>query len=386
MNMPSVQQIAILGGGQLARMLVQAGVPLGLGFKVIDKSVDVCAAAIAPAVAVDWDDDAEVREAVAGADAVTFDWENVPATSAAMLAETTAVRPGANALATAQDRLDEKALFESCGLPVAAHMAVDDHAALDRALDAIGTPAILKTRRFGYDGKGQFRLHGSADADAAWRALGSAAGEHGLILEAMVPFERELSILAVRGQDGEFRSWPLVQNVHVDGILSLSLAPARVEAAVQQAAHAHARSIAEALDYVGVFAVELFDLGDRLLGNEMAPRVHNSGHWSIEGAVTSQFENHVRAVAGLPLGSTALRGTSLMLNFIGEMPDRTTLLRHPDVHLHDYGKSPRPGRKLGHATLCADDHDALFQRARALVEDLGCPDRLAGLLKEGSRA
>lgn len=376
MSAANVEKVAILGGGQLARMLVQAGVPLGTAFQVVDKSADVCAAQLAPVQAIDWADQDALIALATDVDVVTFDYENVPADSAGQMARHTEVCPNARALAVAQDRMAEKALFQSVGLDTARHAAVSSREDLDAALAAIGCPSILKTRRMGYDGKGQFRLRSTADAESAWQELGEAAQKHGLILEALVPFRRELSVLAVRSRRGEFRTWPLVQNWHDHGILSISLAPALVSDAMQAQAVQHARNIADELDYVGVFALELFVDGDRLLGNEMAPRVHNSGHWSIEGAVTSQFENHVRAVAGMPLGSTELRGSSLMFNWIGQMPDRDTALGHADVHWHDYGKSPRPGRKLGHATICAGDHVTVLARAEALAAELDCGSRL----------
>jgi len=277
------------------------------------------------------------------------------------------VFPAPRALAVAQDRLAEKTLFRECGLDTPAFMAVDTRADLDRALATVGAPAILKTRRLGYDGKGQFRLRSTADADAAWAALGAQAAAHGLILEAFVPFERELSVVAVRGRDGDFRTWPLTQNWHTDGVLSLSLAPAPAVGGLQQRATALARTLAERLEYVGVFALELFVKDGQLLGNEMAPRVHNSGHWTIEGAITSQFENHVRAVLGLPLGDTGARGLSAMFNWIGELPDAAPVLRAVDGHWHDYGKQPRPGRKVGHATVCATDAQSMAQRLADLA-------------------
>ncbi|MGB8714774.1 MAG: 5-(carboxyamino)imidazole ribonucleotide synthase [Rhodanobacteraceae bacterium] len=376
MSRATGDRVAILGGGQLARMLVQAGVPLGASFRVVDKSTDVCAAQVAPVQAVEWSNQDALVALADEVDVITFDYENVPAGSVEQMARHTQVHPNPRALAVAQDRMSEKALFESVGLATATHAAVSTREDLDAALAVTGCPAILKTRRLGYDGKGQFRLHSEADADAAWQELGQAARQHGLILEAMIDFQREVSVVAARGRSGEFRAWPLVQNWHDDGILSISMAPAAVTTALHDEALKHARAIAEELDYVGVFALELFVDGDRLLGNEMAPRVHNSGHWSIEGAVTSQFENHVRAVLDMPLGCTDARGFSLMFNWIGEMPRRDVALRHGGVHWHDYGKSPRPGRKLGHATICADDAGLLLDRAEALARDLGCEARL----------
>ena len=290
--------------------------------------------------------------------------------SARWLAERVAVHPVPQALAVAQDRLAEKTLFRECGLPTPDFMTVDTREQLDQALAAVGVPAILKTRRFGYDGKGQFRLRELADADAAWAALGAQASKHGLILEAFVPFERELSVLAVRGREGEFRVWPLTGNWHVDGVLSMSLAPAPDIGSLQQRAAELARTLAERLDYVGVFALELFVKDGQLLGNEMAPRVHNSGHWTIEGAHTSQFENHVRAVLGLPLGDTGARGASAMFNWIGELPDAAAVLSGIDAHWHDYGKQARPGRKVGHATVCAPDARTLVERVTRVAEAL----------------
>lgn len=356
--------VGILGGGQLARMLVLAGAPLGLRFAVFDPSADACAGQVAPLQVGAFDETAALAAFAAQVDVITFDFENVPAASAQQLAAQVPVFPSAAALAVAQDRLSEKTLFGELGIPVPEFAAIDDRAGLDAALVRIGTPCVLKTRRFGYDGKGQFRIRTLADADAAWEALGAQAAKVGLIVEAFVPFQREVSVVAVRGRDGEFRAWPLTENWHVDGVLSASLAPATVGAELQAAAEAHARAIAERLDYVGVFALELFVRDGELLANEMAPRVHNSGHWTIEGAETSQFENHVRAVLGLPLGSTAMRGHACMLNWLGTMPDAAAFLAVPGGHWHDYGKQSRAGRKVGHATLRADTPPLL---ARALV-------------------
>ncbi len=362
--------LGVLGGGQLARMLALAAAPLGVKTLVVDSSADACAGQVAPLVVADWTDYAALEAFAAQVDVVTFDFENVPAETAHWLAERVAVFPAPQALAVAQDRLAEKTLFRECGLPTPAFMTVDTREQLDQALATVGAPAILKTRRLGYDGKGQFRLARQADADAAWAALGAQASKHGLILEAFVPFERELSVIAVRGRDGEFRIWPLTRNWHVDGVLSMSLAPAPDIEQLQQRASELARTLAERLDYVGVFALELFVKDGELLGNEMAPRVHNSGHWTIEGAYTSQFENHVRAVLGLPLGDTGARGLSAMLNWIGELPEPTAVLKMSDAHWHDYGKQARPGRKVGHATVCAADAVVLAERLDALAAAL----------------
>ncbi|AAM41776.1 5-(carboxyamino)imidazole ribonucleotide synthase [Xanthomonas campestris pv. campestris] len=359
--------VGILGGGQLARMLVLAGAPLGLRFAVFDPAADACAGQVAPLQVGAFDDAAALAGFAAQVDVLTFDFENVPAASAQQLATQVPVFPNPAALAIAQDRLSEKTLFRELGIPVPEFAAIDDRAGLDAALARIGAPCVLKTRRFGYDGKGQFRIKTLADADAAWDALGAQAATAGLIVEAFVPFEREVSVVAVRGRDGGFRAWPLTENWHVDGVLSASLAPASVDAGLQEAAEAHARALAERLDYVGVFALELFVREGTLLANEMAPRVHNSGHWTIEGAETSQFENHVRAVLGLPLGSTAMRGHACMLNWLGAMPDAAAFLAVPGGHWHDYGKQARDGRKVGHSTVRADTPALLAQ----LLGDVG---------------
>jgi 5-(carboxyamino)imidazole ribonucleotide synthase len=366
-----VTTVGILGGGQLARMLALSGAPLGLRFLVMDTAADACAGQCAPMVVGDYRDEAALAEFASRIDVATFDFENVPAESARWLAERVPVFPSPRALATAQDRLAEKTLFRELGIPVPEFAALATRAELDAAIARIGTPCILKTRRLGYDGKGQFRIKAPADADAAWSALGAQARTVGLILEAFVPFQRELSMVAVRGRDGEFRAWPPTENWHVDGVLSASLAPASVDAALAATATGHARKLAEALDYVGVFALELFCRDGQLLANELAPRVHNSGHWTIEGSETSQFQAHLRAVLGLPLGDTRMLGHACMLNWIGAMPDPVAVLREPGGHWHDYGKAPRDGRKVGHATLRADAPAALaaaLQRVGAALD------------------
>jgi 5-(carboxyamino)imidazole ribonucleotide synthase len=368
--------IGILGGGQLARMLALAGAPLGVQFLVVDNVADACAGQVAPLITADWRDFAALEKFAAGIDVATFDFENVPAETAQWLTEHTRVSPNPRSLALAQDRLAEKSMFRELGLDTPAFAAVDNIDDLRRAVREIGFPSVLKTRRLGYDGKGQYRLRGEDDVDAAWNALNGAPS----ILEAWVPFEREVSIIAVRGSDGAFSTYPLVQNWHASGILSASLAPAPDSAGLAEIATHHARRIAEHLDYVGVFALELFVRDGKLLGNEMAPRVHNSGHWTIEGAVCSQFENHVRAVLGLPLGDTSACGVSVMLNWIGKLPDAASVLREPHAHWHDYGKQPRDGRKVGHATICADDAVELRSRLARVASALGRDRQVAPVL------
>jgi 5-(carboxyamino)imidazole ribonucleotide synthase len=368
--------IGILGGGQLARMLALAGAPLGARFLIVDNVADACAGQVAPLVVADWRDFSALEKFAACIDVATFDFENVPADTAQWLTEHTRVSPNPRALALAQDRLAEKTMFRELGLETPKFAQVDSREDLDRAVRDIGYPAVLKTRRLGYDGKGQHRLRSADDLDAAWQSLAGAPS----ILEAWVPFDREVSVIAVRGRDGAFSTYPLVQNWHADGILSASLAPAPDAAGLEHAAFAHARAIAEHLDYIGVFALELFVKNGKLFGNEMAPRVHNSGHWSIEGAPCSQFENHVRAVLGLPLGDTSVLGCSVMLNWIGELPNANAVLAEPRAHWHDYGKSPRAGRKVGHATLCADSPAQMRERLARVGQALGREEQVAPVL------
>ena len=363
--------VGILGGGQLARMMALSGAPLGLRFRILDNVADACAGQFAPMIVGDYTDRDALAEFAAQVDVATFDFENVPAASAQWLAERVPVFPSPQALAVAQDRLAEKSLFRELGIPVPDFADIASREQLEDAVARLGTPCILKTRRLGYDGKGQFRIKSVADIDAAWDALGAQVAGVGLIVEGFVHFQRELSVVAVRGRDGEFRAWPLTENWHVDGVLSASLAPAVVDPAMQATALSHARRLAEAMDYVGVFALELFCRDGELLANELAPRVHNSGHWTIEGSETSQFQNHLRAVLGLPLGDTRMVGLACMLNWIGAMPDANAVLGEAGGHWHDYGKSPRAGRKVGHATVRADspaELAAALQRVGAALE------------------
>ncbi len=363
--------VGILGGGQLARMMALAGAPLGLRFLVLDNSAEACAGQFAPMVVGDYTDQAALAEFAARVDIATFDFENVPASSAQWLSQQVPVFPSPAALALTQDRLAEKNLFRDLGIALPDFADITDFQSLQQAVARLGMPCILKTRRLGYDGKGQFRIKTAADIAAAWQALGAQADKTGLILEAFVDFDSELSVVAVRSRSGEFHHWPLTRNWHVDGILSASLAPAKVSPAVAERAIGHARAIAEKLDYVGVFALEMFHARNgELLANEIAPRVHNSGHWTVEGAETSQFENHLRAVLGLPLGDTRMLGHAVMLNWIGQMPDALPVLDEAAGHWHDYGKSARAGRKVGHATLRDDDPLALAQALQRIGQAL----------------
>lgn len=364
--------IGILGGGQLARMLALAGAPLGHRFLVVDNVEEACASQVAPMMRADWRDFAVLEQFAAKIDVATFDFENVPADTAQWLTEHTSVFPNPAALAVAQDRLAEKQLFRAIGLCTPEFAAVDSRDELEAAVARIGLPAVLKTRRLGYDGKGQAVLRSAADIERAWTDLGGVP----LILEAFVVFDFEVSVIAVRSRTGEFRHYPLTRNWHSSGILSASLAPLASISGLESVAVAHARTLAERLDYVGVFALELFVVDGVLLANEMAPRVHNSGHWTIEGTACSQFENHVRAVLGLPLGDTAAIGCSVMLNWIGELPDAIGVLAEAGAHWHDYGKSPRAGRKVGHATVCASEPRMLLQALKRIGAALGREDQV----------
>jgi 5-(carboxyamino)imidazole ribonucleotide synthase len=371
--------IGILGGGQLGYMLALAGYPLGLHFRFFDPSPEAPVGRIASRVTAEFSDDAALEKFANGLELVTYEFENVPVAAVRFLAERVPVFPPPAALEAAQDRLREKHLFLKLGIPTTGFAPVADGQALDTAVKKVGLPAMLKTCRMGYDGKGQWLLRTAEDVTHAKNELPPASSgavahadtnasrEASFILERFVPFTRELSVLAVRARTGETAVYPLVENHHRGGILRLSLAPApRLEPAIQRAAEEAARSVFDELQYVGVLAIEFFEQDGHLLANEMAPRVHNSGHWTIEGALTSQFENHLRAVMGLPLGSTHAIGSSAMLNLIGELPDSADVLAIRDAHLHLYGKSPRAGRKLGHITLRAASAEQLASRLAEL--------------------
>jgi 5-(carboxyamino)imidazole ribonucleotide synthase len=355
--------IGILGGGQLGYMLALAGYPLGLHFRFLDPTPEAPVGRIAQRVTADYMDQAALEKFANGLELVTYEFENVPVEAAKFLAERVPVYPPPAALEAAQDRLSEKKLFQQLGIATTEFIPVLKHRDLEPAVKQLGLPAVLKTCRMGYDGKGQCILRTAEEVAKAKSELPAAP----LILERFVPFTRELSILAVRSKNGETASYPLAENHHRGGILRLSLAPApRLEPQIQRAAEDAARRVLDSLKYVGVLAIEFFEASGRLLANEMAPRVHNSGHWTIEGAVTSQFENHLRAVLGLPLGSTGPAGHCAMLNLIGDLPESADVLAIPDAHLHLYGKSPRPGRKLGHVTLRAASPERLALRLSEL--------------------
>lgn len=344
-------KIGVLGAGQLGRMLALAGYPLGLEFKFFDTLADAPAGQFASLVVGQYEDEKALADFVSDLDVVTYEFENVPVNAVNILERYVNVYPPAKALEYSQDRLVEKTLFRDLGIPVPNFYDVTGLESLQESLLRTGFPAVLKTRRMGYDGKGQAVLRSEADVKEAWQSLQGNA----LILESFVGFEREVSMISVRSKTGETKFYPLTENHHREGILRKSIAPApSLTDELQTQAETYAKRVLERLEYVGVLAIEFFVKEDQLIANEMAPRVHNSGHWTIEGAVTSQFENHLRAVAGLPLGSTQTRGSSAMLNLIGVRPNVDDVLKLENAHLHWYGKSVRPGRKVGHVTLVGE--------------------------------
>lgn len=346
-------KIGVLGAGQLARMLALAGYPLGLDFIFLDPSVDACANKLGEHLHGDYDDPRLLAELAERADVVTYEFENVPADVAAFLAAHTHVYPPAQALAVAQDRLVEKNFLNNLAIPTPAYAAIDTLDQLKQVMPTIGYPAVLKSRTQGYDGKGQSILKSAADLAAAWQLLEGVPA----IVEAFVPFNREVSIIAARNVSGELVFYPLSENIHRGGILRV--AESKAGDPLQHQAEAYISRLMSALDYVGVLTLELFDVGGELIANEFAPRVHNSGHWTIEGAETSQFENHLRAILDLPLGPTAAVGKTAMVNFIGGLPTTKQVLTIPGAHLHLYDKSPRKGRKVAHATVRAESAEQL---------------------------
>jgi 5-(carboxyamino)imidazole ribonucleotide synthase len=354
------KKVGIVGAGQLGRMLALAGYPLGVECRVLDRAPDAPGAQVAEAVLGALDDVAALTTLAEQVDVLTLEIENVDVTALERVQGRIEIFPPPRAVAAAQDRLAEKTLFRSLGIPTAAFVAVDAQADLAAAAK-LGWPLVLKTRRMGYDGRGQRIVSSGAELEAAWAELEHAPS----LAEAWVKFERELSLIAVRGARGDTAFYPLAENVHHKGVLQTTVAPYS-DAALQRQAEQWLRAILDELDYRGVLTVEFFHTGSGLVANEMAPRVHNSGHWTIEGAETSQFENHLRAVLGWPLGDTRPRGHAAMLNLLGQLPSEKAVLAVPGAHFHDYGKDPRPGRKVGHCTLVDHDRARLLDRFQAL--------------------
>lgn len=357
--------VGVVGAGQLGRMLALAGYPLGLDFLFLDPAEDAPAGQVAPTLNGAFTDARLLDELAARADVLTFDWENISVDALRALKGDTRIAPPIPALAAAQDRVSEKKLFERLGIPTTRWVAVSSRAQLTRAIRDIGLPAVIKTRRFGYDGKGQAVLKTQEDAEKAWADLGTQP----LLFEELIPFDCEVSIIGARSPRGEVVVYPLNGNVHSEGILRLTRAPYGPPR-WQKLAAGYLEKVLKHFRYTGILTIEFFVRGGKLLANEMAPRVHNSGHWTIEGAVTSQFENHLRAILDLPLGSTQPRGYSAMLNLIGTLPTRDALLAESGLHYHDYGKQPRPGRKLGHCTLVEPTAAVRDRRARRLLAQL----------------
>jgi len=344
--------IGILGAGQLGRMLALAGYPLGMRFRFLDPASDSPASLLADHLAFEYADTSTLEQFAQGLDVVTYEFENVPVETARYLEKFVSVYPPSVALEKAQDRFIEKTFFCELGVPTP-KFTTDTN-------NAVGFPAVLKTRRMGYDGKGQTIINSATELENQ--------NLNEMILEEFVSFDRELSIIAVRNKSGETRFYPLVENQHRDGILRLSLVTDQVPSQLQQQAEEYATRVMSALNYVGVLTIEFFEKDGQLLANEMAPRVHNSGHWTIEGAVTSQFENQLRALIDAPLGSTSPLGACVMVNLIGNVPDVKSILKIEGAHLHLYDKAPRPKRKLGHITFVQKDVETLQKKLDCLKE------------------
>ena len=347
-------------------MLALAGYPLGVRCLFLDRSGETPGAQVAPSLIGDLEDAARLRELASRSDVVTFDWENISGGALKPLEKITKIRPPRAALEISQDRLAEKALFAQLKIPVAAHAAIESKQELVAATEKIGLPGVLKTRRLGYDGKGQFVLREAAQIDEAWDAIGGL----GLIYERFQAFSREVSLVGVRSAAGDAVFYPLSANTHDGGILRYGTAPF-TNTRLERTAKLYLKRVMHALEYIGVLCIEFFVVNGRLVANEMAPRVHNSGHWTIEGCVTSQFENHLRAICDMPLGSTRALGHTAMINFLGKVPDRERLLAIEGLAFHDYGKDPRPGRKLGHCTILkrhAKDRNLALADALKLIE------------------
>lgn len=367
----SIQRVGIIGGGQLAQMLAKSVEYLGVQCTVLDPNPDCCARSTCQHIQANYDDTAALAKLAEISQVVTYEFENVPSAAAEIIAKHCPIEPNAKALDVAQDRALERTMFSKLDIAVPAYALVDDLDSLGAAIEEVGTPAILKARRLGYDGKGQVLINDQSHAREAFETIGSVPA----ILDQFVEFARELSIIATRSRAGEIVYYPLTQNIHRGGILRVSKSPARdVSDAISAQAQNSIKDILEHFDYVGTLAVEFFQIGDDesafLVANEIAPRVHNTGHWTIEGAKTSQFENHMRAVMGMELGSTDPVGHSAMVNIIGNEPRPGALDAMPDAHVHMYGKAPMAGRKIGHVTLNAStpiELDSLLERFTRVV-------------------
>ena len=363
-------KIGIIGGGQLGRMLALAGIPLGIQFRFWEQDRDCPASDVGEVTVGSFDDHSLIENFIAGLTCVTYEFENVPVALIAAIANHLPVSPPTKALEICQDRILEKNTFNELKIPCAKFLAITNQNDLTNAFDAgFSIPAILKSRRFGYDGKGQARIDSAAEAHGAWQAVGGVPS----ILEECVPFESELSLLSVRGHDGDVRFYPLIENTHIKGILSKSLVPSKlVTTALQSQAEEYGSRLLKHFNYVGVLTIEFFLLNGQLFANEMAPRVHNSGHWSIEGSETSQFANHIRALIKAPLGSVAMNGYALLLNLVGDIPDQNLILAQAGAFLHLYRKSGRNRRKIGHITLRNEDPQSLDEASSGMLKLIDC--------------
>ncbi|NNF15817.1 MAG: 5-(carboxyamino)imidazole ribonucleotide synthase [Gammaproteobacteria bacterium] len=355
--------VGIVGAGQLGRMMALAGIPMGLRFEFLDSNPQAPAASLGKLHVGSINDASALAQLADAVDVMTFEVENIPADVFSAVADKTVLAPSAKALGMAQDRLCEKKLFHKLQIPTARFAPVDSEQDLQEAADDLGFPCVLKTRRMGYDGRGQVFLHSDTELSDAWRKLDS----NELLLEEFVDFEQEMSLIAARNRSGATVFYPLTTNTHCNGILHTSQAPSGNTELTAKARH-YVHNLLDDLDYCGVLTLELFVTSAGLLANEIAPRVHNSGHWSIEGAATSQFENHLRAILDWPLGSTAVTGHSAMINFLGCLPTPEQSLDIPGLHYHSYDKAARPSRKIGHATIVAEQPDACEQAVQRVLE------------------
>ena len=364
-------KVGILGAGQLGRMLALSGIPMNVEFVLLDPVKDASAKMLGEFINGSFDDESVLQTFVDKVDVVTVESENISVKSLEWLNERVSVFPPPAAVATAQDRLLEKQMFAKLGIPTTNYQAIDQAQEFMDYCSSNNQPMIAKSRRDGYDGKAQVRINTDTDLKAAWKELAGVP----MVIEDMVDFDREVSIIAARDKCGKTIFYPISENTHSDGILRCT--KARLNDPMQPQAQDYIKRVMDELNYVGVLTFEFFNCGDQLIANEIAPRVHNSGHWSIEGADSSQFENHIRAICGLPLGSTETRGPAAMINLIGEMPPRDAVLSVEGAHWHDYGKQPRTGRKLGHITLRANNQQQFDERLAKLENLLA--DRLSPL-------
>lgn len=357
-------KVGVIGGGQLGRMLALSGIPLGMRFVFLDPGDAPCATALGEHVRAPYDDATALRALADQCDVVTCEFENVPAESFALLSPNSE-HPAKQALHTAQERGREKTCFEQVGIPVAPWRAADSQADVDQIVEDLGLPLIAKTRTLGYDGKGQHRIRTEQDALDLFANMGSVP----LLLERLVDFDSELSVIGTRAADGSKVIYPLTQNVHQNGILHRSQ-QASPGTELQRQAHRHFSALADALGYVGTLAIEFFVAGNLLLGNEFAPRVHNSGHWTQDGMPHCQFENHMRAICDLPLGGGNPIGVTGMLNLVGSIPAALQDLKAPEIHCHLYDKAARPGRKLGHINVVGRTERELVATLDSLEREL----------------